>query len=410
MSTRMGTDLRAALDALARGGMVVVTDDADREDEGDLVFAADTATADQMAFTVRYGTGIVCVPMEGGELDRLGLPAMVTQNTDGLGTAFTVSVDGPGTGTGVSAEDRAATVRALADPATTPGDLRRPGHVFPLRYREGGVLRRAGHTEAAVDLLRLAGRRPVGVICELVDDDGAMLRGPRLRAFAAAHDLPVIAIADVVRYRRSTEEVLEETGSAELPTDHGHFRATTFRSRIDGQEHLALTMGDVAAHGRDEHGVLVRVHSECLTGDILASRKCDCGHQLDQALRMIAAEGRGVLVYLRGHEGRGIGLGHKLRAYALQEKGRDTVDANLDLGLPVDARDYGTGAAVLAALGVRRIRLITGNPAKYHGLAAYDLDIVERITPPTTVTAENLHYLRTKRDRMGHTVIATGTA
>jgi 3,4-dihydroxy 2-butanone 4-phosphate synthase / GTP cyclohydrolase II len=405
MSAVMGADLEAALAALAAGGMVVVVDDADREDEGDLVLAAETATTEQLAFLVRHGTGLVCVPMEGARLDELALPAMVDANTDRHRTAFTVSVDHVATGTGVSAADRAATVRALTDAATRSSDLRRPGHVFPLRYREGGVLRRAGHTEAAVDLLRLAGRAAAAVICELVEDDGSMMRPPSLRRFAARHGLPVVAIADLVRYRRSTESVVVESGSAALPTTYGEFRAIAFRSPLDDQEHLALTMGDVAAHGRGGRSVLVRVHSECLTGDILASLKCDCGHQLDQAMRMIADEGRGVVIYLRGQEGRGIGLGHKLRAYALQDKGRDTVDANLELGVPVDDRDYGAGAAILAALGVRSIRLITHNPLKYNGLAAYDLDIVERVTPPSAVTPENLRYLRTKRDRLGHDLL-----
>lgn len=398
----MNRELQTALHALAAGEIVVVVDDADREDEGDLVLAADTATATQLAFLVRHGTGIVCVPMEGAQLDRLELPAMVADNTDNHQTAFSISVDHVTTGTGVSATDRATTVRALADPTTVAADLRRPGHVFPLRAREGGVLSRAGHTEAAVDLLRLAGRTPVAVICEIVEDDGTMMRPVALRRFAAEHGLPVVTVADLVRYRRYAGRVVVESGSAMLPTAYGEFRATAFRSPSDGHEHLALTMGGVAASGCDDTGVLVRVHSECLTGDILSSLKCDCGHQLDQSMRMIAEEGRGVIVYLRGQEGRGIGLGHKLRAYALQERGRDTVEANVELGLPVDDRRYEVGAAILAALGARRIRLITNNPAKYRGVAAYGIDIVERVGPPPAVTTENLRYLRTKRDRMGH--------
>jgi 3,4-dihydroxy 2-butanone 4-phosphate synthase/GTP cyclohydrolase II len=398
-STLPSTDaVSAALDRLAAGGVVVVLDDADRENEGDLVAGADTMTPAQMAFFVRHGTGIVCVPMEGADADRLDLPLMVETNTESHHTAFTVPVDHVSTGTGVSATDRAATARALADAATAPDDLRRPGHVYPLRARDGGVLCRAGHTEAAVDLLRLAGRTPVGVITELVADHGDMLRGQPLLDFAAEHDLPVLTVADLVRHRRATEELAVPTGSAHIPTRHGTFRATAFRSEIDGQEHLALTLGDI----RGDDPVLVRVHSECLTGDVLGSLKCDCGTQLDAALDLIGNEGRGAVVYLRGHEGRGIGLGHKLRAYALQEQGRDTVDANADLGLPVDARTYGTGAAILAHLGIRRIRLITNNPSKYGGLAGHDLDIVERVTLPPLVTAENLRYLTTKRDRMHH--------
>ena len=392
----------AAVARLAEGGVVVVLDDADREDEGDLVAGADTVTAEQMAFLVRHGTGIVCVPMEAVDLERLDLPLMVESNTELHQTAFTVPVDHRSTGSGVSAADRAATVRALADPATAPGDLRRPGHVYPLRYRSGGVLRRPGHTEASLDLLRLAGRRRVGVITEIVDGAdpaGGMLRGAALLAFAAEHDLPVVTVAELVRHRRAGADAVTPTGSSLVPTRHGEFRATAFRA-ADGREHLALTLGDV----RSGAAVLVRVHSECLTGDVVGSLRCDCGTQLDAALELIAANGRGVLVYLRGHEGRGIGLGHKLRAYALQEQGHDTVDANTALGLPVDAREYDAAAAVLARLGVRRVRLVTHNPAKRAELAAHGVDVVECVALPSAVTPENLRYLRTKRDRMHHTL------
>ncbi|SFL44192.1 bifunctional 3,4-dihydroxy-2-butanone-4-phosphate synthase/GTP cyclohydrolase II [Geodermatophilus ruber] len=394
--------VQRAVAALAAGGMVVVVDDADREDEGDLVVAAELITPEQMAFLVRHTTGIVCTPMAGERADALRLPQMVGDNTDAHGTAFTVTVDHVDTGTGVSAADRARTVRALADPATGPGELRRPGHIFPLRARTGGVLVRAGHTEAAVDLTTMAGLSGVGVIGEIVDEDGSMRRGRSLTRFAAEHGLPVLAIADLVRHRRATEQLVELVASAQMPTEFGDFRALAYRSTVDGTEHLALVMGDVAAAGRSEAGALVRVHSECLTGDILGSLRCDCGGQLEQALRAIADEGTGVVVYLRGHEGRGIGLAHKIRAYALQEQGLDTVDANTAQGLPADSRSYGVGAQILGDLGINRLRLITNNPAKYGGLDGYGLAVVGRVALPTVVTAHNVRYLRAKRDRMGH--------
>jgi 3,4-dihydroxy 2-butanone 4-phosphate synthase/GTP cyclohydrolase II len=394
--------VQRAVAALASGGMVVVVDDADRENEGDLVLAAGTATAEQVAFVVRHTTGILCAPMPAARADALGLPQMVADNSDAHGTAFTVSVDVEGSGTGVSAADRARTFVALADPAAKAADFRRPGHVFPLRARDGGVLVRAGHTEAAVDLLTLAGCAPVGLISELVADDGSMLRGDGLRDFVRQHDLPILAIADLVRYRRSTEHLVEHVATAAMPTVFGDFRAMAYRSKLDGTEHLALVMGDVAAAGRAEGGALVRVHSECLTGDMLGSLRCDCGSQLEQALREIAEEGCGVAVYLRGHEGRGIGLAHKIRAYALQEEGLDTVDANAAQGLPVDSRSYGIGAQILGDLGVRRLRLMTNNPAKYGGLDGYGLEIVGRVRLPAAENAHNSRYLRTKRDRMGH--------
>ncbi|MEU9823245.1 bifunctional 3,4-dihydroxy-2-butanone-4-phosphate synthase/GTP cyclohydrolase II [Pseudonocardia alni] len=394
--------VQRAVAALAAGGMVVVTDDADREDEGDLVLAASSVTPGQVAFLVRHTTGIVCAPMPADRVEQLRLPQMVADNRDAHQTAFTVSVDHLDAGTGVSAADRACTLRALAAPGTRPDELRRPGHVFPLRARDGGVLVRAGHTEAAVDLVRLAGLDPVAVISELVADDGTMLRGPALHRFATEHDLPVLAIADLVRHRRGTELLVEQVGAAAMPTVFGDFRAVALRSRLDGTEHLALVLGDVAAAGATEAGVLVRVHSECLTGDIVGSLRCDCGAQLEQALRAIADEGCGIVVYLRGHEGRGIGLGHKIRAYALQEQGLDTVDANTAQGLPVDSRSYGVGAQILGELGVRRLRLITGNPAKYGGLDGYGLQIVGRVALPTVPNRHNRRYLRTKRDRMGH--------
>jgi 3,4-dihydroxy 2-butanone 4-phosphate synthase/GTP cyclohydrolase II len=394
-----------AVAALAAGRMVVVTDDADREDEGDLVVAAGSVTAEQVAFVVAHTTGIVCAPMPAQRADALRLPLMVAENTDAHGTAFTVTVDHASTGTGVSAADRAATLRALADPATRADQLRRPGHVFPLRAREGGVLVRAGHTEAAVDLLRLAGQDPVAVIGEIVAPDGSMARGRVLRAFAAEHGMPVLAIADLVRYRRATERLVEHVATSAMPTVFGDFRAVAYRSTIDGTEHLALVHGDAAAAGRSARGALVRVHSECLTGDIIGSLRCDCGAQLEQAMCAIAAEGAGAVVYLRGHEGRGIGLAHKIRAYALQEGGLDTVDANTAQGLPVDSRSYGTGAQILADLGITRLRLITNNPAKYGGLDGYGLHILDRVGLPATPGPHNLRYLRTKQDRMGHALV-----
>jgi 3,4-dihydroxy 2-butanone 4-phosphate synthase/GTP cyclohydrolase II len=394
--------VQRAVAALAAGGMVVVVDDADREDEGDLVLAAGTATPEQVAFVVRHSTGILCAPMTAERADQLRLPQMVADNTDSHGTAFTVTVDHAGCGTGVSAADRARTFRALADPGTRPDDLRRPGHVFPLRARPGGVLVRAGHTESAVDLLTLAGQEPVGLIGEIVGDDGVMLRGEALQRFAAEHDLPMLAIADLVRYRRSTERLVEHVASSTMPTAFGDFRAAAFRSTLDGTEHLALIMGDVAAAGASPDGALIRVHSECLTGDILGSLRCDCGAQLEQSLRAIAAEGCGAVVYLRGHEGRGIGLGHKIRAYSLQEEGLDTVEANTAQGLPIDSRSYGVGAQILGELGVRRLRLITNNPAKYGGLDGYGLEIVGRVRLAVSENSHNRRYLRTKRDRLGH--------
>ena len=394
--------LHESLAALAAGQMVVVVDDADREDEGDLVMAASAITTEQMAFFLRWGSGIVCTPMSAARANDLDLPQMVEANTDSHGTAFTVSVDHVSTGTGISAADRAATVRALADAGTHPDHLRRPGHVFPLRSRSGGVLERAGHTEAATDLLQLAGVGSVAVITELVDDLGVPLTGEAPLEFARRYALPFLRMADLVRHRRTQSALVERTGSATLPLRHGTFRATAFSSALDGVEHLALSLGDLSAADQSSDGVLVRVHSECLTGDILGSHRCDCGSQLDQALQLIADEGAGVVVYLRGHEGRGIGIGHKLRAYALQEAGHDTVDANIALGLPVDSRDYGVGAAILADLGVRRIRLITNSPHKYRGLGGYDLDLVDRVRTRPAVTSDNIAYLRTKRDRMGH--------
>jgi 3,4-dihydroxy 2-butanone 4-phosphate synthase/GTP cyclohydrolase II len=392
--------IEEALDQLRNGGMVVVVDDEDRENEGDLIMAAEDATVESMAFFLEYISGIFCVPLESQRADELELPLMVVANTEAQRTAFTVSVDyRHGTTTGISAHDRAATVRALIDPATRPNDLNRPGHIFPLRYRQGGVLKRAGHTEATIDLCRLAGKKPAGVLCEVVTADKSdMARLPELQAFAEEHHLPIVTIADLVRYRRRNEKLVRRIAEASLPTEFGNFQSYVFESVLDGEQHMALVYGDIASV-RD---LLVRVHSECLTGDALGSLRCDCGPQLHTALAKIAAEGAGVVVYLRGHEGRGIGLGHKIRAYALQEEGHDTVDANLEQGLPVDSREYGIGAQILVDLGVTSMRLMTNNPIKYGGLEGFGLNIVERVPLESRPTSFNIDYLRTKRERMGH--------
>jgi len=391
--------IERAVGDLAAARAVVVVDDEDRENEGDLVVAAAKITPELMAFIVRHTSGVVCVPMEGGHLDRLGLPPMTVVNEDRKHTAYAVSVDARhGLGTGISAADRASTARLLADPATGPHDLTRPGHVFPLRAVDGGVLRRPGHTEAAVDLIRLAGLAPVGVIAEIVSDDGSMARLPELRLFADEHDLALVSIADLAAHRRRSETLVERVAESRLPTRHGPFLALGFRDTVDSVEHIALVRGDLG----DGQNVLVRVHSECLTGDVLGSLRCDCGPQLDAALGIIAAEGRGVVVYLRGHEGRGIGLLHKLAAYGLQDAGRDTVDANLDLGLPADGRDYGIGAQILTDLGVRSVRLLTNNPTKVVAMSGFGVEIIERVGLPVHSTPENTDYLMTKRDRMGH--------
>ena len=394
------SSIEDAVAQLRRGGMVVVVDDEDRENEGDLIMAAEDVTAESMAFFLEHTSGVFCVPLESTRADELELPLMVVANTEAQRTAFTVTVDyRHGTTTGISAGDRAATVRALIDPATKPNDLNRPGHIFPLRYRPGGVLKRAGHTEATVDLCRLAGKYPSGVLCEIVTKDKSdMARLPELVDFAQRHGLPLVSIADLIRYRRHHEKLVRRVAEASLPTEHGEFKAVVFESMLDAEQHMALVYGDI--EGLDD--VLVRVHSECLTGDALGSLRCDCGPQLQSALAKVAAEGAGVVVYLRGHEGRGIGLGHKIRAYALQENGVDTVDANLELGLPVDSREYGIGAQILVDLGITTMRLMTNNPAKYGGLQGFGLEIVERVQLEPTPNPENIEYLRTKRERMGH--------
>ncbi len=389
-----------AVAAIGRGEMVVVVDDEDRENEGDLVMAAEAATPENIAFFLTHTSGVICVPILPERADHLDLPLMVAANTEAQRTAFTVSVDARNTTTtGISAADRAATIAALIDPRTRPADLNRPGHIFPLRYREGGVLKRAGHTEATVDLARAAGLSAAGVLCEIVTEDkSSMARLPDLEAFAERHGLPLISIADIIRYRRRTEMLVRRVSEARIPTDAGDHTAYVYESVIDGEQHLALVKGDVTGHDN----VLVRVHSECLTGDVFGSLRCDCGPQLQKAMALIEAEGRGIIVYLRGHEGRGIGLGHKIRAYHLQEQGRDTVDANLDQGLPVDSREYGIGAQMLVDLGVTTMRLLTNNPVKYGGLEGFGLDITDRVPLEPSPNPENIQYLRTKRERMGH--------
>ncbi|MFF4926800.1 bifunctional 3,4-dihydroxy-2-butanone-4-phosphate synthase/GTP cyclohydrolase II [Kitasatospora sp. NPDC001261] len=401
-----------AIADIALGRAVVVVDDEDRENEGDIVFAASAATAELMAFTVRYSSGVICAPMTGEELDRLKLPPMTQVNEDRKGTAYTVSVDArEGVDTGISAADRARTVRLLSSPGTEPGDLTRPGHVFPLRAVEGGVLVRPGHTEAAVDLARLAGLPPAGAIAEVVNDDGTMARLPELVAFAREHGLAIISIEDLIAYRRRTELHVDRAAATGLPTVHGEFTAVGYRGTIDGVEHLALVAGGLDAEGRlpDGEDVLVRVHSECLTGDVFGSLRCDCGPQLEASLRRVAEAGRGVVLYLRGHEGRGIGLAHKLRAYELQERGRDTVDANLDLGLPADARDYSIAAQMLVDLGVRSLTLLTNNPQKLTALTEHGLKVKGREAVEIAPGEHNLRYLRTKRDRMGHDLPGLGS-
>ncbi len=398
MSTRTsaGSTIGDALDALRNGRPVLVSDDADRENEGDVVLAAEGLSTEWLGWTVRHTSGYLCAPMPDDVADRLELPLMVARNEDSLRTAYTVSVDArEGVTTGISAADRAHTARLLADPATTPEDLVRPGHILPLRARPGGVLERRGHTEAAVDLCRLAGLAPVAVIGELVEDDGSTMRSPAIHDLAAAHDLPVITIAQLVVHRLRHDRV-EHVTTTSLPTRYGAFTAHGFRDLLTGAEHLAL-VGPAGLTDRP----LVRVHSECLTGDVFGSQRCDCGPQLDAALGMVAAEG-GCVVYLRGHEGRGVGLLDKLRAYAVQDAGADTVDAQLELGLPVDAREYGAAAAVLSWLGAKSVRLLSNNPAKTDGLRDHGIAVAEVVPLRTAPTTTNARYLRTKRDRMGH--------
>jgi len=389
-----------AVAAIGRGEIVVVVDDEDRENEGDLIMAAEYATPEAIAFFLHHTSGYICAPVTEQRARELELDLMVRENTESMRTAFTVSVDvRRGTTTGISAHDRAATIQSLVDPSTRPGDLARPGHINPLIAREGGVLKRAGHTEAAVDLARMAGLYPAGVLCEIVDEKKMdMARVPELERFAERHGLLLISIADMIRYRRKTEKLVKRVAEARIPTQWGDFACYVYESTLDGEEHVALVRGNVS--GEDD--VLVRVHSECLTGDAFGSLRCDCGPQLHKAMAQIAAEDQGVVVYLRGHEGRGIGIGHKIRAYSLQEAGQDTVDANVSLGLPIDSREYGIGAQMLVDLGVTTMRLLTNNPSKRGGLEGFGLTITERVPLESAPNPENIQYLRTKRERMGH--------
>lgn len=388
-----------AIRDITDGKIVIVVDDADRENEGDFVMAAEKVTPEAVNFMVTHGRGIVCLPCVGSRLDELGIPLMVSKNQESHGTAFAVSIDvRDRTTTGTSAFDRAATARSVTEPGTRQEDIHMPGHVFPLRAQEGGVLKRAGHTEATVDLARLAGLFPAGVLCEIMNEDGSMARMPELKRVAQLHGLKLISIADLIEYRRKREQLVRKVAEATIPTPFGEFRSVAYESELDGRVHVAMVTGDIG----DGESVLVRVHSECLTGDVFGSLRCDCGTQLQRALERVGAEGRGVVLYVRGHEGRSIGLTHKLRAYQLQENGRDTVEANQELGFAADPRDYGIGAQILVDLGVRTMRLLTNNPAKRAGLEGYGLSIVERLALETEPTAENIGYLRAKREKLGH--------
>ena len=390
--------IESVITDLRKGKMVIVVDDADRENEGDIIFAAEKATPQNLSFMVRYTSGVVCVPMTGNDLDRLNLPLMTQQNLERMRTAYTISVDAArGVTTGISAADRARTIRLLASSKTQPDDLVRPGHVFPLRYRDGGVLRRAGHTEAAIDLVRLAGLRPAGVLAEIVNDNGTMARLPALLKFAKKHRLKICTIADLIEYRRTREKLVERVETVKMPTDYGDFDLHLYRSKVDGQHHLALVCGDIAG----KKDVLVRVHSECLTGDVFGSRRCDCGPQLHQAMRQVADAGSGVILYMR-QEGRGIGLAPKIMAYKLQEQGLDTVEANLQLGYGMDLREYGLGAQILVDLGLKTIRLLTNNPKKVIGLKGYGLKIVRQVPITVKPNPHNERYLKTKQQKMGH--------
>ena len=391
--------VETALEAVRAGRMIIIVDDEDRENEGDLMVAAEKVTPEVVNFMARHGRGLICMPLTRERLEELQLPLMVTENTARFQTAFTVSIDAKrGVTTGISAHDRARTILAAVDLATKPDDLARPGHVFPLQAVEGGVLSRAGQTEASVDLARMAGLTPAGVICEVMNEDGSMARRPQLEEISRRFDIPILAIAELIRYRMHHETLVRKLEETDLPTSHGHFRIHVYEDTIRGDHHVALVKGDVGG----EDPVLVRAHSQCLTGDTFGSTRCDCGEQLRLSMEMIEKEGRGVVLYILNHEGRGIGLANKIRAYAMQDKGADTVEANRKLGFKPDQRDYGIGAQILVALGVRRLRLITNNPRKFVGLAGYGLEIVERVPIEVPPNACNLRYLKTKKEKMGH--------